>query len=83
MKVSEQGYVPYGWQFPDEKVGVPAINGKSINCLAMISRDNRFLYRLSEKNINSEFVLELSLSKLYGVKSFTIFGVIGKDFTSP
>jgi transposase len=57
-KVSEEGYVPYGWQFADEQVGMPVSKGQSINCLGMISRDNRFMYKLSKENITAQFVLE-------------------------
>jgi hypothetical protein len=31
-QVSEQGYVPYGWQFADEQVAIPVAKGSSLNC---------------------------------------------------
>ena len=55
---SEQGYVPYAWQFDDEDVAINASKGKSINCFGLYSRTNQFLYRNSEKTINSFFIVE-------------------------
>lgn len=57
-QVSEEGYVPYGWQFPDEKVSTPVQKGVSINCLGFISRNNRFFYKTTQHKINADFVLE-------------------------
>ena len=71
-KVSEEGYVPYGWQFPDEQVGIPVIKGKRISCLGMLSRDNRFIYRLTENNINAQFVLEQLEELSFNIKKFTV-----------
>lgn len=55
---SEQGYVPYAWQFADEDIAVKANKGSSINCFGLFSRNNQFFYRNSEKNINASFVVE-------------------------
>lgn len=69
-RVSEEGYVPYGWQFDDEDVAIEATKGRSINCFGLVSRSNDFIYKNTEKNINSDFVIEildslsLSISKL-------------------
>lgn len=57
-KFSEQGYVPYGWQFSDEDVAIKACKGKSINCFGLFSRTNQFTYRISNSNINAAFVIE-------------------------
>jgi len=57
VKVSERGYVPYGWQFPDEQVSIPANRGTSINCFGLLARDNRFYYKNTEKNINADFII--------------------------
>ena len=57
-KISQQGYVPYGWQFNDEDVFIQATKGKSVNCFGLLSRNNKFLYRNTEKNINSDFIIE-------------------------
>lgn len=58
-KVSQEGYVPYGWQFDDEDVAIEAAKGKSINCFGLVSRKNDFIYRNTEGNINSEFIIEV------------------------
>ena len=56
---SQQGYVPYGWQFDDEEVAIEVCKGKSINCFALLSRTNQFIYKMTERNINSDFVIEI------------------------
>lgn len=58
-RISEEGYVPYGWQFDDEEVVIEATRGKAINCFGLISRDNDFIYRNTEDNIDSQFILEI------------------------
>lgn len=57
-KISQQGYIPYGWQFDDEDVFIEATKGKSINCFGLLSRNNKFIYRNTQKNINSDFIIE-------------------------
>ncbi|MBD0376255.1 MAG: IS630 family transposase [Flavisolibacter sp.] len=61
--VSEEGYVPYGWQFSDEKVCIEAKKGSRINCFALLSRDNQLFYSCSEQNITAAYVIE-QLDKL-------------------
>jgi len=58
-KISQQGYVPYGWQFDDEQVAIEVTRGKSINCFGLVSRNNDFLYKNTVKNIDSDFIVEL------------------------
>jgi hypothetical protein len=57
-QVSEVGYVPYAWQFNDERVHVSAGRGRSMNYFGLLSRSNEFVYRASEAAITSSFVLE-------------------------
>ena len=67
---SQKGYVPYGWQFDDEQVAIQACRGKSLNCFGLLSRTNQFIYKMTEKTIDSNFVIEvldhlsLTISKL-------------------
>lgn len=65
-QVSTEGYVPYGWQFADERVCIESARGKHINCFALISRDNTIKYATTDQNITADFVVtqldELSLS---------------------
>lgn len=67
--VSTAGYVPYGWQFSDEKVAIVAVKGYVLNCLALISRTNKIIYATTQQSINAEFIcnemekLSLSIQK--------------------
>lgn len=57
-RVSQEGYVPYGWQFKDEDVHIEAAKGRGANCFAMLSRDNRLAYSLTEQAITAGFIVE-------------------------
>jgi hypothetical protein len=60
-RVSESGYVPYGWQFKEErheKIGIPATHGKHLNCYGLLSRQNELLFKTTQQSITAEFVLE-------------------------
>lgn len=57
-QVSTQGFVPYGWQFNDEKVAIPVCKESKINCFGFISRSNDFRFKTTTKSINSDFVIE-------------------------
>ena len=56
---SQKGYVPYGWQFDDEDVAIEVCRGKSVNCFGLLSRTNHFIYKMTEENINTNFVIEI------------------------
>jgi transposase len=56
--VSLLPYVPYGWQFRDEKVGLPSTSGAGVNCFALLSRDNRCFFRTTEARIDSVLVCD-------------------------
>ena len=79
-KISQQGYVPYGWQFDDEDVFIEATKGESINCFGLLSRNNKFIYRNTQKNINSDFIIE-TLDELS--LTITILTVIVLDNARP
>lgn len=57
-KVSTQGYVPYGWQFSDERVAIEVTLGHSINCFGLLSRDNHLISALCKHTISAQFILE-------------------------
>lgn len=65
-KISQTGYVPYGWQHKDENISIPVQRGKGINCFDLLSRTMQFHYRLSENNMTASdilsFIDELSLT---------------------
>lgn len=57
-RVCEEGYVPYGWQFKGEDVFIEAAKGRSINCFALLSRDNKLVYRMTEQSIDADFIIQ-------------------------
>lgn len=70
--VSSQGYVPYGWQFPDEKVSV--LVGKErykINIFGLIDRNNNCHFATTQKNINANFVIEMLEKLSFSIKKET------------
>lgn len=56
--VNEMGYVPYAWQFKDEKLGIPAVRGKQVNCFGMVSRNSQLVFQTSCENINAGFIVD-------------------------
>lgn len=56
--VCSEGYVPYGWQFPDENVCILSEKAYKINCFGMISRQNRCYWKTTRSNIDARFILE-------------------------
>jgi len=57
-QVSEEGYVPYGWQFKDENISIQSAKGKSISCFGIITRKNDFVSATTEHTINAAFIIE-------------------------
>lgn len=57
--VSEQGYVPYGWQFADEDLAIEVCRGKKVNVFGLYNRQNDFHFWIKEANINSVQVIEM------------------------
>ena len=56
--VCSEGYVPYGWQFPDEEVCIPSEKSCRVNCLGFISRENQCHWKMTTENIDTRFSLE-------------------------
>lgn len=56
--VCSEGYVPYGWQFPEEEVSICSQKGFRVNIFGLISRKNDCLWATSQKNINSKFIID-------------------------
>ena len=71
-KVSQEGYVPYGWQFDEEQVAIEATKGRSINCFGLLSRSNDFIYRTIEQNINADFIVETLDALSLSIKKLTV-----------
>lgn len=57
-QVSQEGYVPYGWQFAHEDVCIHAAKGSKVNMFGLISRDNQFYYQTSGKKMTADFIVE-------------------------
>lgn len=57
-RVSEEGYVPYGWQFKGEDVSIASAKGAALNCFGLLSRANDFIYATTAKTITADFVTE-------------------------
>ena len=56
--VCSEGYVPYGWQFPDEEVCFLSEKSYKFNCFGLINRQSECKCKMTKENINTEFVLE-------------------------
>ena len=56
--MSEEGYVPYGWQFADEDPCITVAKGRKINCFALLSRKNQFHYQTSPQKLTASFIVE-------------------------
>lgn len=57
-RVSTQGYVPYGWQFPAEDVFIAAETRSGINCFAFLSRANECRFTVCRRPLDSRFIFE-------------------------
>lgn len=71
-RVSSEGYVPYGWQFPDEKVAIYVEKGYKINIFGLISRQNQCHWASTEQNIDSQFVIEQLDDLSFKIKKETV-----------
>lgn len=54
--VSLSPCVPYGWQFPGEKVSSPSASGNATNCFALLSRGNQCFFRLTPEKVTAALV---------------------------
>lgn len=64
--------VPYGWQFKEEKVGMPTSKAGKINCFGMISRKNAFVWNTTTSAINSYFIIEQMDRFSFSIKKPTV-----------
>lgn len=56
-QVSEEGYVPYGWQYKEEQVSIASAKGGRINCFGLLSRKNDFVFKTTQQTITADFVI--------------------------
>lgn len=71
-RVSSEGYVPYGWQFPGESVSVLAQRGYHLNCFGLISRSNQCHWATTTASINAEFVAQQLEELSWAVQKETV-----------
>jgi transposase len=69
--VSSEGYVPYGWQFPDEKVAIYVEKSYKINIFGLINRKCNCYYKTTEQNIDSQFVCQFLDNFSFQIKKET------------
>lgn len=72
MQVSEEAYVPYGWQFKDENISVKSAKGKKLNCFGMITKNNEFVFETTYDMIDSNFIIEQINKFSYTIKKHTV-----------
>jgi transposase len=56
--ISSEGYVPYGWQFPDEEVSILVEKGHKMNVFGLINRQNICHWASTDENIDGFFVMK-------------------------
>jgi transposase len=71
-RVSIEPCVPYGWQFKDEEVFMPAAKGAGLNCFALLSRANDLIFETTRKRITSEFIIEQLERLSFSIKKMTV-----------
>ena len=71
-KISQTGYVPYGWQHRDENIIIPMQRGKGINCFGLLSRTLQFHYQLSQTNMTANDILNLIDALSLTITKYTV-----------
>lgn len=56
--ICSEGYVPYGWQFPDENVHIAVQKGYKVNMFGLISRTNECHWATNQQNIDAFFIFQ-------------------------
>jgi transposase len=56
--ISSKGYVPYGWQFPDEKISILVEKGYKMNVFGLINRQNICHWASTDENIDGVFIMK-------------------------
>ena len=70
--VCTNGYVPYGWQYKDEDVYVPAEKAARLNIFGMITRRNEYKGFTTQESINADKVVEYLDLMSFSVKKKTV-----------
>ena len=64
--------VPYGWQFKDERVFMPASKGAGLNCFALLNRRNDLVFDTTRQRITSAFIIEQFERLSFSIKKVTV-----------
>lgn len=72
MQVSEEGYVPYGWQFKEENIAISSTKGVHINCFGLLARNNVFSYKTTTQTITADFIIEHLDRFSFHIKKHTV-----------
>lgn len=70
--VSEEGYVPYGWQFKGEKVSIKSTHGRWINCFGILTRDCKFKFETTYETMDSDFIVNFFESVSFEITKPTV-----------
>lgn len=70
--ISEEGYVPYGWQFRDEKVVIPSTHGSWMNCFGILTRDCRFHFQTTQETMTSDFIVSFFDKLSFEINKLTV-----------
>jgi transposase len=71
-RVSLEPNVPYGWQFPNEEIFMPAQKGSGLNCFALLSRTNQCLVKTSEQTFSAQFIFEQFETLSFNLRKLTV-----------
>jgi transposase len=69
--VCSEGYVPYGWQFPDEEVCIRSEKAYKVNCLGFITRENQCRWKMTTENVDTQFILEYLEQMSFEIQKIT------------
>ena len=72
MQVSQEGYVPYGWQFKDENIAIVSAKGTHMNCFGLLARNNHFIYKTTIGTITSDFIIEQLDRLSFSIRKHTV-----------
>jgi hypothetical protein len=76
--VCSQGYVPYGWQFPGEKVCILSEKGHKMNCFGLIGRCNQFHWATTQQNIDATFIKAFLDDLSFKIKKDAFFYAVNR-----
>jgi transposase len=69
--VCQEGYVPYGWQFPGEDVFIASTKGPRLNCFGLITRSNQCYWATTATSIDAAFIVSQLEALSFQVKKPT------------